>query len=79
VGWRPPRAATPKPEAARGMLHDPSPSSWHGRQDTQSRQASLFPPLTLGEDNRQVMDESVGLRFDGIPEYRPRNHGFPLL
>ena len=32
----------------------------------------------IGADNRQDMDESVGVRFTGDPQYRPKNRGFPL-
>ncbi len=75
----PARRPQPKPDWARGQLHD----SFAEFLGTAGKILSLLKdrylrPLTLGADNRQEMDESVGARFAGDPHYRPQNRGFPL-
>jgi uncharacterized protein (DUF2235 family) len=69
----------PRSDSARGALHD-SFAEFFG---TAGKILNLFKdpyfrPLTLGPDNRQEMDGSVRLRFDGDRAYRPENPGFPL-
>jgi uncharacterized protein (DUF2235 family) len=72
----PARRPQPKPEAARGTLHDSFAEFLHGA--ARIFKDPFLRPLMLGADNRQEMDESVRARFTGDPQYRPRNQGFPL-
>jgi uncharacterized protein (DUF2235 family) len=72
----PARRPQPKPEAARGMLHDSFAEFLRGVGKIFKN--PYLRPLTLGAENRQVMDESVRARFAGDPQYRPKNAGFPL-
>ncbi|HUL10005.1 MAG TPA: DUF2235 domain-containing protein [Candidatus Acidoferrum sp.] len=71
----PARRPQPKPDWARGTLHDSFKEFLGGVGKLLEN--PYFRPLTLGDGDRQVMDDSVRLRFTGDPFYRPKNQGFP--
>ena len=75
-------AHRPQPKAdaaARGVLHN-SFAEFLGAAGKILNvfKHPYFRPLMIGADDRQDMDESVGVRFTGDPQYRPKNRGFPL-